>query len=119
MRFSAIAMLLGAVASQELFLQQDHRVLYEDESSSAADTTAAAAPAAEPAAAPAAAPAPATAPATAPSAAAPAAAEGAWMSNMKSRYSSFKDSIFKREERAEGELSDEVKAKIAARKEKF
>lgn len=38
---------------------------------------------------------------------------------MRSRYSSFMDRIFKREERTEGEMSDEVKAKIAAKKEKF
>ena len=41
------------------------------------------------------------------------------MSKMRSRYSSFMDRIFKREERIEGEMSDEVKAKIAAKKEKF
>ena len=35
MRFSTIAMLLGAVNSQELFLQKDHRELYEDSSATA------------------------------------------------------------------------------------
>ena len=68
MRFAAYAMILGAVASQDLFLQNEHRELYEVPSTSAnVTTTSATAPAATAPVATA----PIAPPATAPAAAAP------------------------------------------------